>query len=109
MGWEIVFFATSRGERPVEKYLNLQQKSARAKIGHLLDLLAKHGYVLGIPHAKRIMPEIYELRVRGKEELRIFYTFRRKEIILLHAFKKQTQKTLRKEIDIALERLKNLT
>lgn len=109
MSWDVVLFETSRGECPVEEFLNLQQKSAKVKIGHLFDLLTKHGHMLGVPHAKRLMPDLYELRVRGKEELRIFYTFRKKEVILLHAFKKQTQKTPHKEIDTALKRMQNLT
>lgn len=109
MSWNVVLFETSRGEHPVEEFLNKQQRPARTKVGHLLDLIVKHGYMVGFPHVKQIMPELYELRIRGKEELRIFYTFRKKEIILLHAFKKKTQKTPQKEIDMALKRLQSLT
>lgn len=61
-----------------------------------------------MPHAKQLGSGIYELRVRGEEEIRIFYGFQQKTIYLLHAFKKQTQKTPHKEIETALQRLQSL-
>ncbi len=61
--------------------------------------------MLGMPHAKMLGHGLYELRIRGKEELRIFYFFKQKTIYLLHAFKKQTQKTPQKELDLAMQRM----
>lgn len=58
-----------------------------------------------MPHAKQLDSGLYELRVRGKEEIRVLYGFKQKTIYLLHAFKKQTQKTPRKEIETAVKRL----
>ena len=52
---------------------------------------------------------LYELRIRGKIEIRIFYSFRKNFIYLLHVFKKQAQKTPNKELDIAIQRLNSLT
>ena len=48
---------------------------------------------------------MYELRIRGKQEVRIFYTFNRGEIILLHCFLKKSQQIPSKEIKIALQKL----
>ncbi|TSC85991.1 MAG: Uncharacterized protein G01um101416_755 [Microgenomates group bacterium Gr01-1014_16] len=70
-----------------------------------MDLLQKHGPDLGMPHSKIITSGLNELRVRGKNEIRIFYTFKGKSIYFLHAFKKQTQKTPDKEIKTANQRL----
>lgn len=72
---------------------------------HLFDLLRIYGSQLRMPHAKQLGLGIYELRVRGKDEIRILYGFKQKTIYLLHAFKKQTQKTPRKEVEIAQRRL----
>lgn len=93
------------GEKPVEDFFQKQQLSARTKMLHLFELLEVYGSKLGMPHSKQLGSGIYELRVRGKEEIRVFYGFKQKSIYLLHAFKKQTQKTPRKELDIALNRL----
>jgi len=70
-----------------------------------MDLLEKYGPGLGMPHSKMIAPGLYELRVRGQNEVRIFYMFKGKFVYFLHAFKKQTQKTPDKEIEIAKQRL----
>lgn len=44
-------------------------------------------------------------RVRGKQEVRVFYTFAvGKRINLLHAFVKKTKTTPKKELDIARQR-----
>lgn len=83
---------------------------AKAKIAHTIKLLKIYGNKLGLPHSKALGSEIYELRVRGKEELRIIYCFgKHKTIHLLHGFKKQTQQIPLKEIDIAFKRMKDLT
>jgi phage-related protein len=66
--------------------------------------------MLGLPHSKALGGGIYELRIRGKEELRFFYCFtKQRTIYLLHAFKKQTQQTPHKDFDLARARMKELT
>jgi phage-related protein len=61
--------------------------------------------MLGLPHSKALGGGLYELRIRGKEEIRIFYCFLKgKTICLLHAFKKQTQETPTKDLQLALQR-----
>ncbi len=103
--WKVVFFESNRGEKPVEDFFNKQQKPAQSKMLHLFELLEVYGSQLGMPHAKQVGSGIYELRIRGKEEVRVFYGFKQKTIYLFHAFKKQTQKTPRKVLAIALQRL----
>lgn len=109
MAWKILEYETSRGVRPVNEFIKNQQPQAIGKIVHLIDLLEIHGNLLGMPHAKRLKTNLYELRVRGKEEIRIIYGFIGKTIYLLSGFKKQKQKTPRKEIETASQRLLTLT
>ena len=66
-------------------------------------------HCLWILMGKKLTDKLYELRIRGKQEVRIIYVFRKQIIYLLHAFKKQTQKTPEKEIKIARSRLQILT
>lgn len=80
---------------------------AKAKVK--IKLLEAYGPFLGMPHARKLIGAIYELRIRGKEEFRIFYAFVDNKICLLHAFKKQTQETPNREIKTAQERLTSLT
>ena len=109
MEWKITEYETARGERPVADFIKRQQPQTIAKIVHLIDLLEIHGSLLSMPHAKKLETNMYELRVRGKEEIRIIYGFKEKTIYLLHGFKKQKQKTPLKEIEIARQRYLALT
>jgi DNA-binding XRE family transcriptional regulator len=70
-----------------------------------LDLLEEHGNQLGMPHAKAMGGGLIELKVRGKQEVRVFYAFTvGKRIYLLHGFIKKTQTTPKKHLDIARQR-----
>ena len=106
--WEIKFYESARGERIVESYLSSLDDPTRSKLARLMDLLEKYGPSLGMPYSKIILSGLYELRVRGKSEIRVFYTFKDKFAYFLHAFKKQTQKTPAKEIEIAEQRLTSI-
>jgi phage-related protein len=70
----------------------------------LADLLANLGHTLPMPYSKKLTKELSELRIKGKNEIRIIYTQINGIYILLHAFAKKTQKTPFKEIQIAENR-----
>lgn len=101
MSWNVYFFETKRGERIVKEFIKNLQEETSSKIFKGIDLLKVHGPFLGMPYSKRLTNEIHELRIRGKQEIRILYSFSRNNVHLLHGFKKQTQKTPKNEIKIA--------
>lgn len=108
--WTILTYENNRGEKPVDEFIKKQQPQGRSKIAHNVRLLRQYGNMLGMPHSKLLGGGLYELRIRGKEELRIFYCFtQQKTIYLLHALKKQKQQTSHKELELALARMKELT
>lgn len=96
-------------EASVEKFIQSLEKGTIAKILRTIDLLEYFGEQLGPPHSKKIKDGIFELRIRGQQEIRIFYTFHNRQIILFHAFRKKSQKIPAAEIDRAIKKLKNLT
>lgn len=106
--WEVKSFETARKEKPVEKFIYSQSSQAIAKIAKNTNLLEKYGPILGMPHARKLSGQLYELRIRGKQELRILYSFVGKTAYLLHGFKKQTQQIPQKEIDVAQKRLQSI-
>lgn len=108
MTWAVVLYESNRGEKPVEIFIKKQSSHTQAKILHHVNLLEQFGVQLGMPHAKLLARNIYELRIRGKEELRIFYCFHKRVIYLLHGFKKQTRKTPPKEFTIAFQRSRDV-
>lgn len=103
--WDICFFASNRGEKYVKAFIELQPIPTQAKIIHLLSLLERYGFKVGAPYIKKVTKNLFELRVIGKQQVRIFFTIREKTIYLLHGFIKKTQKTPKKELSIALKRL----
>lgn len=107
--WVIEIFETDGGDQPVDEFIRKQQPKAKAKIIHSIKLLKQHGNRLGMPHSKALGSGLYELRIRGKEELRFIYCFKERAIYLLHGFKKQTQQLPQKELNLALQRMKVLT
>lgn len=102
--WEVISFESARGEQPVEEFIKSLDRPTISKFTHAADLLEKHGPLLKMPHSKRIAGDLYELRIRGRQEVRIIYGFKESRIYLLHAFLKKTQKTPAKEIKIAEQR-----
>lgn len=92
-------------DKSIDAFLLALEKPTQAKAIRALDLLEEFGYRLGMPHSKKVGKELFELRIRGKQEVRIFYAFRKNNIILLHGFIKKSQKIPVKEFQTALQKL----
>jgi phage-related protein len=105
MDWKVVYFESARRERFVKEFIDKQRLGVRAKYAGMIDFLKKYGPFLSGKYTKKLKKNLYELRITRKEQIRVFYTVRQREIILLHAFKKKTQKTPLKEMKTALLRL----
>lgn len=108
MGWNIIVYESNRKEKPVEEFIKSQQQKTKSKISQAVDLLEEYGLVLTMPHVRKLTRKIFELRVRGQEEIRILFAASGKNIYLLHGFKKKTQKTPPKEIEIAQKRFETI-
>lgn len=76
------------------------------KVIKSLGLLEQYGNTIRYPHTKYISGGIFELRVIGVNNIRIFFVFKDEEATILHAIIKKTQKLPKKEIEYVL-RLKN--
>ncbi len=105
MNWCIDYY-NSKLEKEV---LNLPD-GLLARYLHLSDLMAEFGSNLGMPHTKAIEGGLFELRVKGKEGIaRVFYCVKvGKRIVMLHVFVKKTQKTPKKELKLAIQRMKEV-
>ena len=105
MAWNVIYYQSARGECYVKKFIDKQSSAVKGKYIGMVDFMVQYGPFLTSKYTKKIRKNLYELRITGKEQVRIFYTVQRREIILLHAFKKKTKKTPTKEIKTALSRL----
>ena len=75
----------------------------------MIDSLTINGPMqLGLPHARPLGDELWELRASAKSGIaRLIYVTRPgQRLVLLHAFVKKTKQTPRRSIRIALKRLR---
>ena len=93
----------------LEKFIASLEKPAIARVLRTVDLLETFGNNLAMPHSKKVLGKLFELRIRGKQEIRIFYAFLNGAAYLLHGFIKKQQKTPRREIEQAILKFNSLT
>lgn len=105
MAFEIEFYEIN-GEMPVEDFILNQDNKMQAKIFHDLELLELHGNMLREPYSKHLEDGIFELRSKVSSNItRILYFFViGQKIILTNRFVKKSQKTPKKEINLAKKR-----
>lgn len=82
----------------------------RAYYARLTERMLDIGPNLEMPFTKSLGGGLFELRIKAQEGIsRIFYCVVRKNtIFMLHGFIKKTQKIPKKELKIAMERLKEV-
>lgn len=95
-------------DNALEQFIGGLEKFTIAKVLRTVDLLESFGPQLGMPHSKKIVNHLFELRVRGKQEVRILYTFHNGCVVLLHGFVKKSQKIATKELKVAYQKLRTL-
>lgn len=100
---EIIFF-----DGTIEIFLAKLEKPVVAKVLRTIDLLEHFGNQLGMPHSKNIGHKLFELRIRGQQEIRLIYAFSGNRAVILHGFVKKSQRTLQKELIVAVKKLSAL-
>ncbi|WP_109078355.1 type II toxin-antitoxin system RelE/ParE family toxin [Aggregatibacter kilianii] len=111
--YEIIFFRDKNGVEPVKEYLfslaKNESKDSRIKLNKIRDyvkLLSELGTRAGEPYVKHLEGDIWELRpIRDRI---LFAALVGGRFVLLHQFMKKTQKTPKREIQIAQQRLVDL-
>lgn len=107
MDWSVEFYVDAHGRCPVAAFLEQLPARSRDHVVRHISLLQERGPTLGMPYVRHLQGKLWELRVRTRGAayrlLYFFYTGRR--IVFLHSFVKKTEKTPRREIDIAMRRL----
>lgn len=104
--FEIVFYKTSNNICPVKDFLLSTDIKMRAKLSSLMEILEEYGNLLREPYSKYLRDGIFELRCQsGNNISRILYFFYcGNKIIMTNGFIKKTNKTPKKEIELAKSR-----
>jgi phage-related protein len=79
-----------------------------ARFLHIAEMLEESGpHEVGMPHVAPLERKLWEMRMRGRDGIAraIYFAAHGQRLIVVRAFVKKTQKTPRKEIDIAYARM----
>jgi len=112
MEFEILFYKDAEGSSPIEEFLRELKRINSPLAEQTFKGLAKlkNRTYHREPLSKHLETGLWELRIKaGTDILRIIYTFRKGQIIiLLHIFIKKKQKTPIGELEVARKRLKEI-
>lgn len=103
MSWRVTFYSSE-----------FQSEILRLPAGFVARFLRYaermeiYGPNLGMPHTRAMGEGLFELRLKAAEGIaRVFYcTLIGRKIVMLHQFVKKSEKTPRKELEIARRRMK---
>lgn len=83
----------------------------RARFVRISELIAAVGLDnVREPHIKHIEDQLWEMRIKGKDGISraLYVTARQKRVVIVRVFIKKTEKTPRREINLALARAKEV-
>ena len=92
----------------IDKFILGLDPQIQARVLRQVELLEKYGNKLTMPYSKSLHGGLFELRILGNKQIRIIYCFHKDKIYFLNAFIKKTDKIPKREIDLAMKRLKML-
>jgi len=107
MTWTVeVLDATVRAE------LEAQPKDIRARYLRILGLIESHGLErVREPYVKHLRGPVWEMRMKGRDGIAraLYVTAAGRRVVVVRVFVKKTEKTPRREIELALRRAKEVT
>lgn len=105
MSWKIEYYS----EKVQQDIMRLPE-GLQARYIHLTSRMLVYGPNLREPHTKAMGNGLFELRLKSMEGIaRVFYcTIVGSCIVMLHSFIKKTDKTLARELETAVKRMKEV-
>jgi phage-related protein len=97
--------------RTVDAELAALPADMRARLTRIAELIEAVGLpIVKEPHVRHIRGPIWEIRLKGKAGIAraLYITAREQRVVILRAFVKKTEKTPSGEIELALQRAKEL-
>lgn len=102
---EVFFYRTDGGCEPVREWILSLPAEERKIIGEDIKTV-QFGWPIGMPLIAKIAPNLWEVRSRLRSgSARTIFTVQEKKIVLLHGFKKKTNKIPKEELRLARQRL----
>jgi phage-related protein len=83
----------------------------QARFLYISEMLEEMGpHAVREPHVKQLQGKLWEMRMSGKDGIAraIYFTATGRRLIVVRVFVKKSQKTPRREINLALDRMKGV-
>ena len=105
MAWQIVLYSPR-----VENEVLSLPAGMLARFVRYAERMEIYGPDLGMPYTRAMGDGLFELRLKAAEGIaRVFYcVLVGRRIVMLHQFVKKSEKTPRKELEIARKRMKEV-
>lgn len=106
MTWSIVYHPAAAEE------LAEQPADIRARLDHVVRLIATFGLErIPAKYARHLIGPLWEFRLKGKDGIAraIYVTSSGRRVVIVRVFAKKTQKTPRRELDLALARAQEVS
>ena len=105
MKWKINYYNQSVREDAREL-----PPSIKAKFEAIMDKMLEYGPDLGLPFTKAMGKGLFEIRAKGHAGIArgLFCTISKNTVVILHIFIKKTDATPKRELDLAIKRMKEV-
>ena len=106
----VIFYRTAGGIEPVRDWLRTLPIADRRCIGRDLAVV-QFGWPVGMPLCRSLGGSLWEVRstLPSHRIARVLFCFHQGRIGVVHGFVKKTRRTPPKDIDLARERIKEMT
>jgi phage-related protein len=105
----VAFYRSKAGTEPVRDWLKALPTQDRQVLGRDLRLI-EMGWPIGMPLCRPFGGGLWEVRcnLSSNRIARVLFCIAQGHMVLLHGFVKKTQQTPKAELDLALERQKEV-
>jgi len=91
----------------IQEFILKLDKKTKANVYRTIGLLGKYGNNLPMAPSKSLGGGLFELRTRGKKEIRLLYGIDIEGAIVVYGFIKKTLRTPKSAFDMAMKRLRS--
>lgn len=105
MKWTIHYYNQS-----IKEDARALPKTIKAKFEAIMDKMLEYGCDLGLPFTRAMGQGLFEIRAKGQEGIArgLFCVISKNTIVILNVFIKKTNATPKKELDLAIKRMKEV-
>lgn len=107
MSWRVELL-----DERVKAALDALPSDIRARFERIVQLIQSHGLErVREPYVRHLEGPVWEMRMKGKDGIAraAYVTATGRRVVVVHVFVKKTQKTSRRDIEMALARAKEVT